>query len=96
MDLVQSMTLILVRYLEDGEGVAGLSKAFMEAGAKNVIMTLWSVDDKKSSELMERFYKGVKRGLDYSNSLREAKIWMIEEGNSHPYYWSGFMGSGRD
>ncbi len=44
--------------IEDSEGVAGLSKAFMEAGAKNVIMTLWSVDDKKSSELMEKFFEG--------------------------------------
>ena len=82
--------------IEDSEGIAGLSKAFMEAGAKSMIMTLWSVNDKKSSELMEKFFEGVKRGVSYSDALREAKIWMIEVGNSHPFFWSGFVGSGRD
>jgi CHAT domain-containing protein len=82
--------------LENSEGVAGLGKAFMKAGAKNIIMTLWSVDDKNSALLMERFYEGVKNGHNYSDALREAKIWMIKEGRSHPFYWSGFVGSGRD
>ena len=81
--------------IEEAEGVAGISKAFMKAGAKNVIMTLWSVNEKKSSLLMEKFYKKVKNGFSYSDALREAKIWMIKE-EPNPFYWSGFVGSGRD
>jgi len=83
--------------IQEAEGVASLSKAFMLAGAKNIIMTLWSVDDEKSSILMEKFYKNIKNKMDYSDALREAKLWMIKDINSsHPYYWSGFVGSGRD
>ncbi|SFV69805.1 FOG: TPR repeat [hydrothermal vent metagenome] len=75
--------------------VAGMSKAFMKAGAKNIIMTLWSVDDEKSALLMKKFYEGVKRGLDYSDALREAKIFMIKDKKTEsPFYWSGFVGSG--
>ncbi len=83
--------------IEEAEGVASLSKAFMLAGAKNIIMTLWSVDDEKSSLLMEKFYENIKNKMDYSDALREAKLWMIGDKNSsHPYFWSGFVGSGRD
>ena len=83
--------------IEEAEGVASLSKAFMLAGAKNIIMTLWRVDDEKSSLLMQKFYENIKQGVNYSNALREAKLWMIKDNNSsHPYFWSGFVGSGRD
>jgi len=55
-------------------------------------MTLWSVDDEKSSTLMEKFFEGVQRGLSYGDALREAKCWMIRDKNSsHPFYWSGFV-----
>jgi len=78
--------------IDDGEGVAGMSKAFMRAGAKNVIMTLWSVNDEKSALLMEKFYEEVKRGLDYNNALREAKLFMIRDKETElPFYWSGFI-----
>ena len=78
--------------VEDAEGVAGLSKAFMRAGARKIIMTLWSVDDSKSSLLMKKFFEGVQSGLSYGNALREAKLWMIrDKESSHPFYWSGFV-----
>jgi len=78
--------------IEDSEGIAGMSKAFMKAGAKAVIMTLWSVDDEKSSLLMKKFYEGVKKGLGYSDALREAKLFMIKNKETAlPFYWSGFV-----
>jgi CHAT domain-containing protein len=82
--------------IEEAEGVAGINKAFMRAGAKQVVMSLWSVSDKATTWLMEEFYKGINDGKSYSEALREAKIFMIDNKNSHPYYWSGFVGSGKD
>jgi CHAT domain-containing protein len=78
--------------IEEAEGVASLSKAFMLAGAKRVIMTLWSVDDNKSSILMEKFFQKVKNGFEYGEALRKAKIDMIKNNKfSHPFFWSGFV-----
>jgi len=82
--------------VEEAEGVASLSKAFMKAGAKHIVMSLWSVDDKATATLMENFYQNIKDGKSYSVALREAKLSMIKSRKSHPYYWSAFIGSGRD
>ena len=101
MDLSHTELVVLsacetgVGEIEDGEGVAGLSKAFIKAGAKYIVMSLWSVPEKSTGELMERFYENLHRGDSYSEALRSAKVWMIENKNSHPFYWSGFVGSGR-
>ncbi|SFV55495.1 hypothetical protein MNB_SV-12-334 [hydrothermal vent metagenome] len=95
MDLSHTELVVLsacetgVGELEEGEGVAGLNKAY-------IVMSLWSVPEKSTGELMKKFYKNLQKGQSYSEALREAKIWMIEEKNSHPYYWAGFVGSGRD
>jgi CHAT domain-containing protein len=80
--------------IENSEGVAGLPKAFIQAGAKNIMMSLWSVDDKQTANLMEKFYKNVNISQDkesYIDSLRNAKLKMID---MHPYYWSSFIMSG--
>ena len=81
---------------KEAQGVTGINKAFMNAGAKQIIMSLWSVSDRATAELMEKIYENLKHKKTYSQGLREAKIWMIEHQNSHPYYWAGFVGSGRD
>ena len=75
--------------VQNAEGVVGLPKAFLQAGARNVIMSLWSVSNLKSAELMEYFYKNIDRGQDYATALRNAKLSMIEK--HHPYYWSAFI-----
>ena len=82
--------------IEEAQGVSGINKAFMSAGAKQIIMSLWSVSDRATAQLMEKFYENLQQKKIYSEALREAKIWMIENKNSHPYFWSGFVGSGRD
>lgn len=75
------------------ENVSGLNKAFIQAGAKNIVMSLWSVADKETSELMSSFYKYIKENQNYSDSLRESKLEMIKE-DLHPFYWAPFILSG--
>jgi CHAT domain-containing protein len=80
--------------IEEAEGVAGLSKAFIRAGAREVIMSLWSVSDASTALLMKKFYENIKRGNSHSLALNNAKKWMISNNKSHPYYWAGFVSSG--
>jgi CHAT domain-containing protein len=75
------------------DAVSGLSKAFIQAGTKDVIMSLWSVNDKATKNLMESFYKEQRVNKNYVKSLKEAKLRMIHE-NLHPYFWAPFVISG--
>jgi CHAT domain-containing protein/Tfp pilus assembly protein PilF len=79
--------------IENAEGVVGLPKAFIQAGAKNIIMSLWNVNDAKTATLMKKFYYYLHKesNQNYIKALRRAKLEMIQE---HPYYWSGFILSG--
>ena len=75
-----------------GEGLVGLTRGFMYAGAPRVVATLWNVDDAASAELMGFFYKGMlQQGLRPSAALREAQVQMWKhEQWADPYYWAGF------
>jgi CHAT domain-containing protein len=73
------------------DSVSGLSKAFIQAGAKDIVMSLWSVSDEKTKDLMSLFYRKIKENKPYSEALRDAKLKMIEQ---HPFYWAGFVVSG--
>jgi CHAT domain-containing protein len=76
----------------EGEGVRGLSTAFLFAGAKNVIASLWKVSDESTAELMIEFYTELLSGKDKATSLRLAKLRLIKsEAFSHPYYWAPFI-----
>ncbi|NOQ28212.1 MAG: tetratricopeptide repeat protein [Bacteroidales bacterium] len=84
--------------MKKGEGVIGLTRALMYAGANNLIVSLWKVADKSTSDLMIDFYSNMlnDKKKDYSKSLQQAKLKMIGEGKfSHPYYWSPFVLIGR-
>ena len=76
-----------------GEGVIGLSRSFLSAGARRVVSTLWSVDDETSRELMTTFYRGMLRdGLDPSEALRRSQAKMMRNPRTAaPYYWAGFI-----
>jgi CHAT domain-containing protein len=76
-----------------GEGLIGLTRAFMSAGAARVIASLWRVDDTATAELMKRFYQGIfKDGLTAAEALRAAQISMTNDPQlRHPYFWSGFV-----
>jgi CHAT domain-containing protein/Flp pilus assembly protein TadD len=80
--------------VDRSEGVLGMTKAFFEAGAKSVVVSLWEVDDKYTADLMSLFYKRLSEGYDKSRALRYAKIDFIKRYSSNPYYWSAFILSG--
>jgi CHAT domain-containing protein/uncharacterized protein HemY len=75
-----------------GEGLVGLTRGFMYAGAARVVVSLWSVNDKATAELMTRFYeKMLKQGARPAAALRAAQVemWKQREWQS-PYYWAAF------
>lgn len=75
-----------------GEGLQGLTRGFLYAGAARVVVSLWDVNDRATAELMERFYRGVLRdGLRPTAALRAAQVSMLREPRwEAPYYWAGF------
>lgn len=80
--------------LLDGEGVVGLSRAFLYAGAQGMVVSLWNVNDAATAELMKTFYAGMRAGLGGAEALRRAKVSMAQGGNRawrHPYFWAPFV-----
>lgn len=75
-----------------GEGVVGLTRGFMYAGARRVVVSLWSVNDRATSILMSSYYhQMLKQGLDPAAALQQAQLTMWQSGNhSAPYYWAAF------
>jgi CHAT domain-containing protein len=76
-----------------GEGLVGLTRGFMYAGASSVVASLWKVDDAASAELMTHFYKAMfEDDLTPAAALRSAKetMWRQKHWRS-PYYWSAFV-----
>ena len=80
-----------------GEGLIGLTRGFMYAGADSVVASLWKVDDDATAALMARFYEGMfLKGLPPAAALREAQLWMrSQERWQAPYFWAGFIIQGR-
>ncbi|MBL6445864.1 CHAT domain-containing protein [Fulvivirga sp. 29W222] len=77
--------------ISKGEGIIGLSRALVYAGANNIVVSLWRVADASTSDLMIDFYGNIS-GSNYGQGLRQAKLKMIEKGNFlKPYYWAPFI-----
>ena len=79
-----------------GEGIVGLSRAFLNAGAGAVMASLWNVGDASTADLMTAFYRRVRDGADLDLAAREAKREFIRAGDRrrHPYYWAAFILTG--
>ncbi|MGB0526020.1 MAG: CHAT domain-containing protein [Flammeovirgaceae bacterium] len=79
--------------LVKGEGVLSLARAFLNAGAKNVVSSLWEADDLYTKKLMLDFYTHkLESATTYSAALRAAKLSMIQSDTYlHPKYWSDFI-----
>ncbi len=78
-----------------GEGVIGLTRAFMFAGASSVMVSLWQVSDRSTADLMIRFYQHLNRKQSKTEALRRAKLELIGRGHyAHPYYWAPFILTG--
>jgi len=81
--------------VKNGEGVYGLRRAFVLAGAETQVMSLWPVSDQGTRELMIDYYKGVQRGEGRSAALRKVQLRMLKNpARRHPYYWASFIPSG--
>ncbi|MHB8579860.1 MAG: CHAT domain-containing protein [Ignavibacteriaceae bacterium] len=80
--------------IDKAEGIIGMTKAFYEAGAKSVVVSLWMVDDKYTSNFMGLFYSNLSKGMNKSEALRQAKISFIHNYSANPYYWGAFVLSG--
>lgn len=76
-----------------GEGLVGLSWAFLRAGAHNVISALWEVSDASTPRLMNSLYEGLHRGEDPATALRKAKLTLLHSNSIYkkPFYWAPFQ-----
>jgi tetratricopeptide (TPR) repeat protein len=76
-----------------GEGITGLTRAFMYAGSPAVVVSLWDVDDKATKELMVKFYKNMlEKNLNETEALRQAKLELLKNKKySSPLFWSAFV-----
>jgi len=76
-----------------GEGLVGLTQGFLYAGARSVVVSLWSVQDKTTATLMADFYQSMlKDGATPAEALHRAKLKMYQQSFSrHPFYWSAFV-----
>lgn len=86
--------------LKQGEGVIGLTHAFLSAGAHSVVVSLWNVSDVSTAQLMTNFYHYLEQGKSKAEALRQAKINLIKTtGNmggvqisyAHPFFWAPFI-----
>ncbi len=83
--------------VKKGEGVFGLRRAFTQAGAKSLVMSMWSVPDKETKELMVEFYKNILSGkMNRCQALRQAaleemKVVKKRYGHTNPLFWGAFV-----
>jgi CHAT domain-containing protein len=80
----------------DGEGTIGLTRGFIGAGARQVVASLWRVDDLATAELMQAFYTNLlRRHLPAPAALRAAQRELAASARwAQPYYWAGFVVQG--
>jgi CHAT domain-containing protein len=99
MDLLDTELVVLsacetgLGAVQVGEGVFGLRRTFMLAGAKTLVMSLWKVPDKQTQELMEDFYQRLLSGQPRAEALREAQL-ALKEKYPHPRFWGAFICQG--
>jgi CHAT domain-containing protein len=81
-----------VGVVKNGEGVYGLRRSFFLAGAETLMMSLWSVSDRTTREMMISYYTGLKGGLGRGEALHQAELAMMKrKSRSHPFYWASFI-----
>jgi CHAT domain-containing protein len=82
--------------LQGQEGISNLVEAFLVAGSKSVVASLWSADDTFASALMEQFYRHLAQGEDTSSALRNAKLELLAKYGDQvsPFYWAAFIAVG--
>lgn len=78
--------------IRKGEGIMSFTRGLASAGAKGIISTLWSVNDRATSDFMIKFYSYLNKGLSKDLALAKAKRDMLKRGSyAHPYFWAAFI-----
>ena len=81
--------------LREGEGIISLGRGFTYAGAKSIISSLWSINDRSTKEIIQSFYSYLEKGLQKSHSLRKAKLDYLEKSTKpNPKHWASFTAYG--
>jgi CHAT domain-containing protein len=78
-----------------GQGVYGLRRALVVAGAETLVVSLWRVDDETTRAMMERYYRQLLAGRGRAEALEEAMRSLRAE-HPHPHFWAPFIALGRD
>ncbi len=79
----------------NGEGVYGLRRAFVIAGAESQVISLWKVSDSGTKDLMTSYYQKLLTGEGRSEALQNTQLELLQTpGYRHPYYWAAFIFSG--
>lgn len=96
MDLAKVELLVMsacetgLGQIKNGEGVYGLQRAFLISGVKNVIMSLWKINDYATHDLMSSFYISLSEGSSIDEAFRNA-ILTTKQKYNHPYFWGSFV-----
>jgi CHAT domain-containing protein len=80
--------------LYTGEGILSLARGFIYSGSQSVVMSMWEIEDKSGVDIVELFYKNLKKGCTKSVALRKARIAYLKNADqlrSHPYFWSSLI-----
>ncbi len=77
-----------------GEGVMSFTRSFLYSGVRNIVMTLWSVPDLASTQLIKSFYSGLNQQLPKDQALQQAKLNYLDKAlpsKAHPFFWAGYV-----
>ena len=81
--------------VKQGDGVHGLRRALVVAGAESQLMSRWPVSDRSTPDLMVGYYTRLTKGEGRGEALRQPQLAMLRERrHQHPYYWASFIQSG--
>ena len=81
--------------VRNGEGVYGLRRALVIAGSESQLMSLWSVSDEGTAQLMLKYYQKLVNNMGRSDALRQTQLEMLKsEKYANPFYWAAFIPSG--
>lgn len=81
--------------VKNGDGVYGLRRALVLAGAESQTISLWPVSDRSTRDLMIGYYKGLMQGQGRGEALRQVQLQILQsKAHTHPYYWASFIHSG--
>ena len=83
--------------LAEGEGIMSLGRAFLYAGCKSVVISLWLANDLSTKTIMQYFYQQLSQGKSKNESLRQAKLSYLESADAlraHPYFWANLVAVG--